>query len=94
MFGNELPVTGLAEEAGVLAEEFLAAMKALGKPVFGWRFFAGSFGRRQSLKGLFFFVVGHVATDPGQDLPSFRQDRLDDLAAKRPAAFVAAAVVR
>ena len=41
---DELAIAGFGEAAGVLAEEFLAAMEAFGEAMFGGRFLASAFG--------------------------------------------------
>lgn len=60
----EFAVAGFIEAAGLLTKKFLAAMKAFGKAVLGWRLPVAPFARNQTLEFKFLLFVMNVAGDP------------------------------
>ncbi len=49
VLGDELAVAGFLQAAGLLAEEFEAAMEAFWEPMLGGWFFSGAFGSGELL---------------------------------------------
>src|SRR5581483_9501036 len=92
--GDSFPVAGFLQPGGVLSEEFLAAVEVDREAVFGGLLlFAAQLGR-QCVEGLFLRLKLRVAGGPREDLALLTEDRIEDLAAKRPAPLVVAAVLR
>ena len=82
VFGDEFAVAGFLQAAGLLPEEFDAAMEAFWEPVFGRWFFAGAFGCGELLVFLFFLFELHVASGPCQDFALLGEYGIEDAAAK------------
>ena len=86
---HEFAVATFLLSAGVMAEEFLAAMEAFLEAVFNWCGSDRSFRKRKAGEVAFFPFVVWITSDPMQDFAVFRQNRVDDLASYAEATFVA-----